>query len=59
MALHNHKVGEIVEVFGDPVSKLMYQGKAKIVFVDPEHAHYYKVIFVELGQVERVGRYIY
>lgn len=59
MALHNYKVGDIVEVFDDPEKREGYQGKAKIVFVDPERPHYYKIIFLSDRTAERIGRYIY
>ena len=55
---HNHTVGDIVEVFDDPITKEDKQGNAKIVFVT-ETAHYYKVIFVLDPEAERVGRFIY
>ena len=59
MALHNHRVGDIVGVFDHPEKKEGYQGIARIVFVDPETPHYYKVIFLNDKRAERVGRYIY
>ena len=57
MAQHDYKVGDIVEVYGDPISKLLSQGKAKIVSL-MEVDNYYIVIFTEDPDVE-VGRFIY
>jgi len=57
MSERNHKVGDIVEVFGDPVSKLISQGKAKIVcstYIDD----YYQVIFIDDPEAGEVGRFI-
>ena len=59
MAEHKYKMGDVVEVFDDPSTKQISQGKAKIVFVVPDVDHYYKVIFESDPEAERVGRFIY
>ena len=62
MAKHNHKVGDIVDVYYDWTNKECYEAKAKIISVDSKVDHLYKVIFENYENVpqgETVDRFIY
>lgn len=41
---HLHKIGDIVKVYDDPITKLNLEGTAKIASLEPLD-HYYKVVF--------------
>ena len=54
-----YKVGDIVEVFDDPISKLLSQGQAKIVSSILPAKGFYKVIFLNDEKAKVVGRFIF